>query len=109
MVTSTRCCREVAEEQASTAALQTLIPIAVVIAAGCESCAASMVERALSQGTSEHLIRRTLATVAYVRSRACFAQAVGSDVVARMEKPLEAGTRALRGAQRSTQRAGGGR
>jgi hypothetical protein len=109
MEPSTQCCREVADERASTAALQTLIPIAVVIAAGCESCATSMVERALSQGTPEPLIRRTLATVAYVRSRVCFAQAVGPDVVARMGKPLEAGTRALRGSRRSTQRAGGGR
>ena len=106
METSTQCCREVADEQASTAALQALIPIAVVIAAGCESCATSMVERALSQGTPKHLIRRTLATVAYVRSRGCFAQAVGPDVVARMEKPLEAGTRALGGPRNSTQKTG---
>ena len=82
--------------------LDELIPIAVVIAAGCEPCAERMVERALRQGTPRHLIKRTLAIVAHVRSRDCFAQAVGSDVIARMEKPLEAGREALRASKPAT-------
>ncbi len=85
-----------APEEGSGTFLETLVSIAVVIAAGCESCAESLVGRTLSQGTPESLIRRTLETVAYVRSTDCLARAVGSDVVARMERPLEAGARALR-------------
>lgn len=99
MNSGTHCCGEVAAEPISKAALQTLIPIAVVIAAGCETCAQRMVERALGEDTPVRLIRQTLATVAYVRSQECLARAVGVDVVARMEAPLEAGIRTLRTAQ----------
>jgi alkylhydroperoxidase/carboxymuconolactone decarboxylase family protein YurZ len=82
-------------DQSATARLEDVIPIAVVIAAGCEPCAKSMVERALSQGTPAPLVRRTLGIVARLCSTECFVQAVGPEVIARMEKPLQAGRRAL--------------
>ena len=81
--------------QPVTVRLEDVIPIAVVIAAGCESCTKSMVERALNQGTPAHLVRRTLGIVARLRSTDCFVQAVGPEVIARMEKPLQAGRRTL--------------
>ena len=96
--------RDGVSDQVPAVHLEALIPIAIVIAAGCESCAESMVERALGEGTPAPLIRRTLATVAYLRSRECFAQAVGLEVVARMEKPLAAGTRTLRASEQLRQK-----
>jgi hypothetical protein len=75
--------------------LNDLIPIAVVIAAGCEECAEKMVRRALQEGASPRLVRRTLAVVAQLRANECLTKAVGKEVVARMEKPIEAGRRAL--------------
>jgi hypothetical protein len=88
--------------QPATVRLEDVIPIAVVIAAGCESCTESMVERALNQGTPAQLVRRTLGIVARLRSTDCFVQAVGPEVIARMEKPLQAGRRALLGSGLST-------
>jgi hypothetical protein len=88
--------------QPVTVRLEDVISIAVVIAAGCERCAERMVERALSQGTPGHLVKRTLGIVARVRSTECFAQAVGPEVIARMAKPLQAGRRALRESGLST-------
>jgi hypothetical protein len=85
-----------------TVRLADVIPIAVVIAAGCERCAESMVERALSLGTPEDALRRTLGIVARVRLTDCFVEAVGPEVIARMEKPLQAGRKALRKAGSST-------
>lgn len=78
--------------------LEDLIPIAVAVAAGCESCAERTVRRAVDEGSSKGAIARTLAIVAHVRSLNCFAEAVGAQVVARMEAPLRAGERALAGA-----------
>ncbi len=75
--------------------LEDLIPIAVAIAAGCERCAETLVNRALERGGGKPLVGRTLAIVAAVRSRSCFAQAVGPEVIARMDGPLEAGKKAL--------------
>jgi hypothetical protein len=82
--------------------LDDLIPIAVVIAAGCESCAEKMVSRALRQGSAPAQVERTLGIVAKLRSLDCLTEAVGPEVVARMAKPLEAGRRALRAADDST-------
>jgi hypothetical protein len=76
-------------------ALEHLVPIAVVIAAGCESCARSMVARALEEGSSARHIRKTLAVVAQMTQLDCLSQAVGPEVVARMEKPLAAGRQTL--------------
>jgi AhpD family alkylhydroperoxidase len=80
----------------ATARLQDLIPIAVVIAAGCESCAESTVKRALRNGAAPSQIERTLRIVAHFRSAECFQQAVGTEVTRRMEGPLAAGANALR-------------
>lgn len=76
--------------------LEDLIPIAVVIAAGCETCAEKMVRRAVQQGSSWRNIQKTLGVVAHLQKLDCFAQAVGGEAVARMEKPLAAGRETLR-------------
>jgi hypothetical protein len=75
--------------------LQNLIPIAMVIVGGCESCAEKMVERALLEGSTFQEIDKTLRIVAGMQKLGCFAGAVGPEVTARMEKPLEAGRRTL--------------
>ena len=80
----------------STARLEDLIPIAVVIGAGCESCAESTVKRALANGVARSQIGRALRIVARVRSTDCFQQAVGVELAARMDGPLAAGAHALR-------------
>jgi alkylhydroperoxidase/carboxymuconolactone decarboxylase family protein YurZ len=85
----------------SEARLQDLIPIAMVIVGGCEPCAEKMVTRALEQGSSLQDINRTLRIVANMQKQGCFAKAVGTDVVARMEKPLAAGWRTLQEAMTS--------
>jgi hypothetical protein len=79
----------------SEARLQDLIPIAMVIVGGCEPCAEKMVTRALEQGSSWQEIDKTLRIIADMQRRDCFAKAVGTDVVARMEKPLAAGWKTL--------------
>jgi hypothetical protein len=85
----------------SEARLQDLIPIAMVIVGGCEPCAEKMVTRALEQGSSWQDIDKTLRILADMQRRDCLAKAVGMDVVARMEKPLEAGRRTLQQAMAS--------
>ena len=81
--------------------LQDLIPIVMVIVGGCEPCAEKTVKRALEQGSSWRDIDKTLRIVANMQKADCFAKAVGTDVVARMEKPLTAGWRSLREAMPS--------
>lgn len=80
----------------TTSWLEELIPIAVVIAAGCEPCAVRMVDRALERGAPADQVMRTLRILAQVCSTDCFARAVGAEVVARMRTPLAAGSKALR-------------
>lgn len=75
--------------------LENLIPIAVVIAAGCEPCAEKMVRRALDQGSATKDIRKTLGLVAHMQDLDCLAENVGPAALARMEKPLAAGKRTL--------------
>jgi hypothetical protein len=75
--------------------LQDLLPIAMVIVGGCETCAEKMVERAIHEGSSFQDIDKTLRIIAGTQKLGCFANAVGREVVARMEKPLEAGRRTL--------------
>jgi hypothetical protein len=82
--------------------LQDLIPIAMVIAAGCEPCAEKMVNRALQEGNSWQDIDKTLRIIGSMQSLDCFAKAVGPEAVARMSKPLAAGRRTL---QEATNRA----
>jgi hypothetical protein len=55
-----------------------------------------MVEEALRHGTPTRLIARTLAIVTRLHSAECLADAVGAEIVARMDQPLEAARRTLR-------------
>ncbi len=75
--------------------LQNLIPIAVVIVGGCEPCAEKTVTQALTQGSSWEDIDETLRILADMQKRQCVIQALGTETVARMEKPLAAGRRTL--------------
>ena len=75
--------------------LQELVPIAVVIGAGCERCAERMVQRAVQRGNARPLIERTLGIAEYVGSAECLLRAVGPDVIARMERSLRAARKAL--------------
>ena len=84
--------------------LEHLIPLAIVIAGGCEPCAEKAVTRALEQGVSRRHIQKTLDIIAKVQKLDCLAKAIGPDVVARMERPLAAGRRTLREAMLSAGR-----
>jgi len=75
--------------------LNDLIPIAVVIAAGCEPCAEKMVRRALEQGASPERIGHVLRIVSSMQKLDCFALALGIDAIRRMEKPLAAAEKTL--------------
>lgn len=75
--------------------LQDLLPIAMAIVGGCETCAEKMVERAIHEGSSFQDIDKTLRIVAGMQKLGCFANAVGPEVVSRMDKPLVAGRRSL--------------
>ncbi len=79
--------------------LQNLLPIAMVIVGGCESCAEKMVQRALHEGSTFEEIDKTLRIIAGTQKLSCFAIAVGPEIIARMEKPLDAGRRTLREAK----------
>ncbi len=81
--------------------LQDLIPIAVVIVGGCESCAEKMVERALHEGSSWEDIDRTLRILAGMQKLDCLVKAIGPEVIARMDKPLAAAQRTLHAAMGS--------
>jgi len=82
-------------EVRSEAKLQDLIPIAMVIVGGCETCAEKMVTRALEVGASWQDVDKTLRIVAGTQRLDCFARAVGPEIVARMDKPLAAGRKTL--------------
>jgi hypothetical protein len=68
--------------------LEDLIPIAVVIAAGCEPCAERMVRRAVEAGSAGRHVLRTIAIVADLRERECFRTNIAPEVVERMKGPL---------------------
>jgi len=82
-------------EVRSEAKLQDLIPIAMVIVGGCETCAEKMVTRALEVGASWQDVDKTLRIIAGTQRLDCFARAVGPEIVARMDKPLAAGRKTL--------------
>lgn len=82
-------------QQKTEVRLQDLIPIAMVIVGGCETCAEQTVARALNEGSSWQDIDKTLRIVAGMQKLDCFAKAVGPEIVARMDKPLAAGTQTL--------------
>ncbi len=75
--------------------LQNLIPIAVVVVGGCEPCAEKMVKQALAQGSPWQDVDETLRILADMQKRQCVIEALGTETVARMEKPLAAGRRTL--------------
>ncbi len=75
--------------------VQNLIPIAVVVVGGCEPCAEKMVAQALAQGSSWDDVDETLRILDDMHKRECVIKALGTDAVARMEKPLAAGRRTL--------------
>jgi alkylhydroperoxidase/carboxymuconolactone decarboxylase family protein YurZ len=81
--------------------LQDLIPIAVVIAGGCETCAERMVERALKEGSSWEDIDKTLRILTGMQKLDCFVKAIGPEVIARMDKPIAAAQKTLREALHS--------
>jgi hypothetical protein len=81
--------RERAHDQGEAAKLEDLVPIAVVIAAGCEGCAERMVRRAVEAGSAHRHVRRTIAIVADLRERECFRANIAPEVVERMKGPLE--------------------
>ena len=97
---ATECVEVQSSQRASEARLQDLIPIAMVIVGGCEPCAESMVNRALRQGCSWQEVDKALRIIPGTQALDCFAKAVGPEVIARMEKPLIAGRRALENALR---------
>jgi hypothetical protein len=75
--------------------IENLIPIGVLAVLGCEKCTEEAVSWALEQGSSFEDVGRALRTVAAMQKLDCFNQTFGPDVAGRMEKPLEAGRRAL--------------
>jgi hypothetical protein len=76
--------------------LEDVILLATVVAAGCEPCAEKAVARALEHGSSRRYIQRALDIIAKIQKLDCFAQAIGPEVISRMERPLAAGRRTLR-------------
>lgn len=92
---SSQAAGSIIQKASSEVRLEDLIPIAVVIAAGCEPCAVRMVERALQQGSSERQIQKVLSIVAYLQKQDCLTGAVGSETLARMGKPLARARRTL--------------
>lgn len=76
--------------------LQDLIPIAVVIAGGCETCAERMVERAIMEGSSWADIDKTLRILSGMQKLDCLVKAIGPEFVARMDKPIAAAQKTLR-------------
>lgn len=75
--------------------LQDLIPIAVVVVGGCESCAERMVQRALHEGSSWEDIDKTIRILAGMQKLDCLANAIGPEILARMDKPIAAAQRTL--------------
>ena len=87
---------EAAARETPAPRLEALVPIAVVIAAGCEPCAERMVNRALDEGCSARDVRKTLGIVADMQRRDCLSDAVGAEVLGRMERPLARGMQTLK-------------
>lgn len=76
--------------------LQDLIPIAVVIVGGCESCAEKMVQRALHEGSAWQDIDKTLRILAGMQKLDCLGKAIGPEILAHMDKPIAAAQKTLR-------------
>ncbi len=82
-------------EDAVAPMLEDLVPLAAVIGAGCEPCAASLVERALQREGERPALERTLRILAGVARAECLADNVGPEVIERMKRSLRAGRQAL--------------
>jgi hypothetical protein len=76
-------------------ALEDLVPLAAVVAAGCQPCAERMVARALEREGAMPFVARTLAILAEVSAAKCFAEAVGPETTERMRRCVRAGRNAL--------------
>lgn len=75
-------------------ALEDLVPLAAVIAAGCEPCTEKMVARALEREDARPYVARTLAILANLSAAKCFVDAVGPQTTERMTRSLRAGRNA---------------
>ena len=84
------------KETADPRLLENLIPLAVVIACGCEPCAESCVRRALAAGSSRREIQKALAIIQHMKTVGCLIERVGSETVGRMESPLAAAARIMK-------------
>lgn len=85
---------------AGTPRLEELIPVAVVIGAGCEPGAENLVRRALWRAGSKPAVELTLGLVSPVASHECLRDAVGPATFERVKRALRAGRRASRNAAR---------
>jgi len=83
--------------------IENLMPIGVLAALGCETCAGEAVTWALQQGSSTEDVERVLRTVAAMQKLDCFNRQFGPDAAARLDKPLVAARKIL---QQAIDRAG---
>ena len=70
--------------------IENLMPVGMLIALGCETCAGQAVQWALAHGSSPQDVEAALRTVAVVQKLDCFREKFGGEVAARMAKPLAA-------------------
>jgi hypothetical protein len=70
--------------------IENIMPIGVLAALGCETCAGEAVSWALQQGSSTDDVDRALRTVAAMPKLDCFKRQFGPDAAARVEKALAA-------------------
>jgi len=75
--------------------IENLMPVGMLIALGCEACAAEAVQYALAQGSTPEDLEHALRTVEVVHKLGCFTEKFGPDAAARMERPLAAAWNAL--------------
>jgi len=82
-------------EAVSVGRIENLMPIGVLAALGCETCAGEAVAWALQQGSSTEDVERAIRTIAAMQKLDCFKQQFGPDAAARLDKPLAAARRVL--------------
>lgn len=75
--------------------IESLVPIAVTAALGCENCAAEAVAFALQHGSTPDDIQRALKVLAGMQNLDCFKKQFGPEAASRLEKPLAAARKAL--------------
>ncbi len=69
--------------------LEDLVPIAIVITAGCEKCTQKFINNAIANGCSKEQVKEIVSIVDSIHQLDCFQKAVGQEIVNRMKKPLE--------------------